>query len=174
MKYKIGDAVYYVESSCNYKKSIPCQMCFGKRKVTIIKGDGTSIESECGACERGIERATGYMTVWEPEALVKSGVISGISTKDGLKYEVGYGNFRESELYLFEAEAEEVRLLKLEEEKERAALWFQNNFIQCTKKQIWSASYHAKRIESAERDISWHKARLCMIDERRTTSEKDG
>lgn len=173
MKFNIGDTVFYIESGIHYRKTIQCQMCFGKCKVTIIKGNGESIESECGACEKGLERATGFMTVWEPEAEVKSGTVSGISTKDGVKYEVGFRNLFQHELYDNKSIAEEVRKLKLEEVKEQSEVWFRDNFIQCTKKQLWSAHYHRSCIESAKRNISWHESRLCIIADKKLTTSED-
>jgi len=66
MKFSLGETIYWVESSCNYQKAVPCPMCFGKRLVTIILGDESQTKIACGFCERGHEGSTGIATVWEP------------------------------------------------------------------------------------------------------------
>jgi len=163
MKYKIGDKVFYVQSSTHYQKSIPCRICFGKRFVTIILGDGSEVKSMCGACDRGHESATGYETTWEPQAVLKSGTIFGVSCGDGIKYEVNGSRFREDELFQDEALAEKVRLIEFEEVTKRAEHWFKESFINCTKKQIWSANYHRRCIRDLERSISWHQMKIDLI-----------
>lgn len=167
MKYKIGDTIYWVESSAHYQKQIPCPMCFGKKFVTIILGDDSQEKIECGACQRGTERPSGFATVWEPSANILSGTITGVSTKDGIRYEVGYKTIRESEAFESDKEAEPYRLLKYEEEKSRADLWWQESFVNAKKKQIWSANYHRECIKREERTIEWHKYRLMKIKEER-------
>lgn len=119
----------------------------------------------CGFCERGIEGSTGYETSWEPNAVVKSGEVTGVSCRDSVKYEVGYKSIYEHEVYT-ESEAELVREAKFQEVKEQAEKWFKESFITCTKKQIWSAGYHRNCIKRDERSIEWHRLRLGMIKEK--------
>lgn len=164
MKYKIDDKVFYVQSSTHYQKTIPCRLCFGKRFVTIILGDGSEVKSMCGACDRGMESATGYETTHEPEAIIKEGRITGISCRDGVKYEINGSSFYENEIYSSEAEAEKERQIKFEEVTKRADLWYKDSFINCTKKQLWSARYHRGCVESAERNLRWHQMRLGLIE----------
>lgn len=164
MKYNLGDTVYWVESSAYYQKQIPCPMCFGKCYVTIILGDDSQEKIECGFCQRGCDRPSGYATTWEPFAKVCSGVITGLSTKDGNRYEVGYRTINEHEIYT-EAEAQLVCQTKLKEETERAAFWFGESFVTAKKKQVWSAGYHRECIKREKRTIEWHELRLGMIKE---------
>lgn len=163
MKFNLGDKIYWVYSSTNYGKPMPCPMCFGKRFVTLILGDESQTKSACGFCERGMEGSTGTATVWEPYAAVRSGVISGISTKDGIRYEVGYETIKEYEAFSTEADAQIECDKQYSLAKERAKEWFEKAFIDCKKKQIWSAGYHKNCIKSAERNIEWHQLRLGMI-----------
>ncbi len=162
MKYTLGDTAYWIESGTNYQKRIPCPMCFGKLFVTVILGDDTQEKVECGFCQRGVERPSGYATTWEASATVHLGIITGVSTKDGIRYEVGYKSLFEHEIYS-ESEAELVRVAKFEEAKEQAEKLFRDSFITATKKQVWSAGYHRENIKRAERNIEWHKLRLGMI-----------
>lgn len=163
MKFNIGDKVFWVESSTHYGKQIPCPLCFGKRFVTIILGDDSQTKIQCGYCEKGCSGTTGFATVWEPMARVNSGTITGVSLRDGIRYEVGSKSLTESDLFAGEQDAESLRLAKFEEEKARAEEWFRESFIQAKKKQIWSAGYHRNNIKQLERSIEWHKLRLRMI-----------
>ncbi len=172
MRYKLGDKVYWIESGTNYGKTIPCPVCFGKRFVTVILGDDSQVKTECGYCSHGYDRPSGSAKVWEPNAILKNGTITGVSCKDGIRYEVGYTSLYEYELYDNESIAEEARKIRLEEEIKRAEVWFKESFVNCTKKQAWSAGYHRNQIKSAERNIEWHQARLCMINPQEVKCEK--
>lgn len=166
MKYQLGQIVHWINSSCNYQKQIPCPMCFGKRFVTITLGDGSQIESMCGMCDRGIEHATGTATVWEPSAVVEAVTIQGISTRDGVQYEIGYRTVREHELFATQEEADIACAIELKRVKAQAEQYYKDNFRTCTKKQIWSAGYHRSCIEREERSIEWHKMRLGLIKDK--------
>lgn len=166
MSKAIGDIIYWVESSANYGKEIPCPMCFGKRFVTLILGDDSKCEIECGYCSHGVDRPSGIAKTWEPHAAVRSGKITGISTRDGIRYEAGYTSLYAHETYDSQAIADEVCKSRLEEVKKHAEEWHIESFVNCKKKQIWSAGYHRESIKSAERNIEWHKMRLNMIKEK--------
>lgn len=164
MKFKIGDTIYWVESGAHYEKLIPCPMCFGQRKVDLILGNGEKISSECGCCEVG-QRATGTAKTWEPSAEIRSGTITGVSTRDGIKYEVGHRSVEENEAFASEKDAEPHREPKLTEATKNAEMWAKDNFVHATKKQIWSAGYHRSCIKRAEKTIEWHRMRLAMVKE---------
>ncbi len=166
----IGETVYWVESYMHYSKKIPCPMCCGKLFVTIILGDESKCDIECGMCSHGLDRATGQSTTWEPTAFIKSGVITGISTREGAKYEVGYTSIFQHECFDSEEDAVPTRDKKLKEEQDRAAQFHKDNFVHMKKSQVWSAGYHRDCLERAERTIEWHKARLNMIAERKKAS----
>jgi hypothetical protein len=165
MKYKLGDKIFWVTSDTRYAKKIPCPMCFGKLFVTIILGDDSQSKIECGFCQSGVDRPSGLATSWEPSATVHSGTITGVSSKDGVRYEVGNASLWEHECFQDEKEATLFRDVKFDEAKELAEKWFKESFVHAKKKQIWSAGYHRQSIASAERTISWHKLRLGMIAE---------
>lgn len=163
MKFSMGETIYWVESSCNYQKRVPCPMCFGKLFVTIILGDDSQTKVSCGMCERGYEGSTGTATVWEPNARVESGLISGVSTKDGIRYEVDRHTVEEAKAFKTLEAAEIERERQYSIEVERAKEWFKQSFVNCSKKQVWSAGYHRNSIASSERNIEWHKLRLGLI-----------
>lgn len=167
----LGDKIYWVESSTSYGKYVPCTICFGKLHVTLILGDGSQMTVECDFCKHGLDEPRGKAKTWEPAAFIRSGTISGISTRNGIQYEVGHTSLKEHEVFSSEQEAEPVYQAKLKEVTETAAEWFKNSFVTCTKKQTWSAGYHKSRIKDAERTISWHQARLAMIENKLAQKE---
>lgn len=166
MNYNIGDTAYWVESSTHYNKKVPCPMCFGKRFVTLILGDESQTQIECGFCSHGIDRPSGLANSWEPSAIIHAGTITGISTRDGTRYEIGGRNLFAHELYTNEADAKLVQEVKLKEVQEQAEHCFRESFVNAKKKQIWSAGYHRSCIKSAERNIEWHRLRLNMIKDK--------
>lgn len=167
MKYNIGDKVYWVYSESRYSKKIPCPMCFGNRMVTIILGDDSQIKSECGYCGRGDNGPSGTATTWEPIAIVKSGVITGVTTRSGIRYEVGFESLEEHELFSSELEAKKVREVKYKKEVERSERWFRDNFKRAKESQIWSTGYHRNCIKDNKKSIEWHQLRLAMIKEKK-------
>lgn len=170
MSRAIGETVYWVESHTHYGKSIPCPMCFGNRFVTIILGDESRSKIECGMCSHGCERPSGVAKTWEAAAIIYSGVITGISTREGLKYEIGHSSVYARDCFDSEDSAIPARDAALKEAQDRRAKWFEDSFVQCKKKQVWSAGYHRSQIKDAERTIEWHKARLGMIKDRQNVN----
>lgn len=163
MKYKIGDIVYWVESSSNMEKTIPCPICFGKRFVIIILGDDTQEKIECGYCSHGIERATGYIKTWLPCAMVKSDRITGVSSRYGIKYELSNRQIEEQDIFDNEKDAEIEKEIRYKQEVERSQLWFKESFVSAKKSQVWSVGYHKNEIKRNQRTIEWHQERIGMI-----------
>jgi len=167
MKHNIGDKVFWVYSSCYSRKEVECPVCFGELFVTILLGNGEETKSECGYCKKGYGGPTGKASVWEPSALVRDGEITGITTRSGLRYEVGHETIDAHEVFTNKNIAEIERDKRFEEEKERAAKRFEESFVNCKESQLWSVGYHKSEIERAQRSIEWHELRLGKIKERR-------
>lgn len=174
MKFKIGDNVFWVDAHTHYSKSIPCPMCHGKRVITLILGNGEHETSECGFCSHGVDRPSGFAKAWEPTAEVRAGVITGVSQRDGNRYEFNYETRYEHELFETREAAELACEVRRKEVKEQAEAHFRDSFIQAKKKQIWSNGYHKNCIAAAERSIEWHRLRLGMIAKKNATSESAG
>jgi hypothetical protein len=166
-KFNIGDEVFYVTSSCHYGVDKPCEMCFGKCKVTVILGNGEHVESECGYCQHGVDRSSGFSKTWEPNAKIRFGTIKGISdSSDGWRFTLGYDHVESHEIFTSREDAMPLMERRLVAEKERRLAWERDNFITATKKQIWSVGYHRARIDDHKRQMGWHEMRLCMIKEK--------
>lgn len=174
-KFNIGDEVFHVQSSCHYGTKVPCTICFGKLKVTVILGNDERVETECGYCSTGIDPPSGQSTTWAPHAHIVSGPITGVTHEyDGWKYQAGGYSVREYDLFITREEAVPVMEAALKEASERKKAYDRDHFVNATKKQTWSAGYHRNQIESHERQINWHRMRLCMIEERSPTQTASG
>jgi len=132
----IGDKVFFVEASTNYGKTVPCPICFGKKFAKIILGDDSIVEIECGGCKHGIDSPSGNMTVWEPYTKVIASTISGISTRNGISYEVGYRNLSRYEIFTDENLAEIEKEKRLKEVTAQAERHFKDKFKHCTEGQL--------------------------------------
>ena len=176
-KFNIGDEVFVVQSSCYYGVRVPCTVCFGKLRVTVILGNGEHVQTECQHCARGIDPPDGYSTTWKPHAHVVAGPITGVTHEyDGWRYQVGGHSAQAHEIFATREEAVPVMEAKLKEETERRQTYERDSFITATKKQIWSAGYHRNRIEDCERTMRGHQMRLCMVKEKspsQTSTEKE-
>jgi len=62
--FKIGDVVYFA-SAGQRQVDIPCPVCFGKREVTLILGNGDSVELPCDYCGKGYDGPRGYVLEYE-------------------------------------------------------------------------------------------------------------
>jgi len=80
-----------------------------------------------------------------------------------MKYEICYSSKDEDYLYNNEEAANIKRITELERVTEQAKLYFEHNWVNCTKKQVWSAGYHKRCIEDANRNIQWHENKLILI-----------
>lgn len=176
-KFNIGDEVFHVQSSMNYCVKVPCTLCFGKLRVTVILGNEERVDTECQHCAHGIDPPSGQSITWRPHAHIIRGLISGVIHEyDGWRYQVEGCSAREDELFSTREEAVPVMETKLKEETERKEVYERDHFITATKKQVWSAGYHRNRIADCERSMNWHKARLCMIKDKsppQTVSDKE-
>ena len=162
-KFNIGDSVFWVYSSTNHGKRVPCEMCFGQKFVTIILGDGSQQPTECGACQAGIDPPSGVQKIWEPIAEVRSGKISGIESDRGTwRYKCGVDNLEEDEIFTEAAQADALRVTRFAEETARAAQFRKDNLVRCKQAQVWSAQYHRRQIKEHEQKIEWHRYRLAM------------
>lgn len=166
-KHNIGDDVYFVTSSCHHGVLVPCSLCLGKGKVTVILGNDERVESECGYCSHGIDSPSGYSKTWEPKASVEFGCINGIrQDSDGWVYEIEHHPVKADELFTSREDAVPLMEQRLAEEVGRRKLWERDSFITATKKQLWSVGYHRSQIADHKRRMAWHEMRLCMIKER--------
>lgn len=174
-KYKIGDQVWAAHFNPNQTVHVPCGVCYGKRVVTLILGNGESVKLPCDYCSRGYDAPTGYEIAYQavstPELIRIDGVEIKITAKgEEVEYHAGTSGyhriFKEDVLFI---DKEEARLLgeQLAQEyvaaKRKSADW-----LKADKKKnfSWNAGYHLRAITGLEKEILYHKEKAQLCKER--------
>jgi hypothetical protein len=160
MKYKIGDKVWYAQRKA-FSKSVVCPDCFGKKYLTVIKGDDSQVTIDCAGCASGYLPPKGYILYWGQEPDVCEKTISKIEF-DGIKYVYGFdGCYSADEDTFFRKESDALikagALCREHEQQELARI---NMKEKNNRTWSWNASYHRRQIKEAERQIEYHTAKL--------------
>lgn len=162
---KIGDIAWW--ASVGQKQvNIPCPVCYGELKVTLILGNNECFETPCDFCGKGYSGPLGYVTEYQWIAEPKVIVIDGISSECGsdgckVRYKT-YDNYSIDAEELFETKGEaqakcDERVAEHDaEEKARIARGKEND----KKSYSWNVGYYRSQIKKAKRDIEYAEARL--------------
>jgi hypothetical protein len=68
--FKIGDYIWYAQTR-KTAEHIPCPVCYGKKEVTVVLGNGEEILTPCRWCQSGFEESRGWVEgnyKWEANA----------------------------------------------------------------------------------------------------------
>lgn len=175
-KYKIGDKVWVASFDRGKPIKVPCCVCYGKLRVTLILGNGDRIELPCDYCGKGNLGnpiiPPGYEIEYQPCSEPKSIIIDGMSidvTHSGEKVEYWVGTDSWHTIYyednVFDSyekaltKGEELKAEWLKIEKTRA----DHIKFNIKKSFVWNAGYHLRQAKQAEKDFIYHKeqAKLC-------------
>jgi len=179
--YKIGDSVWVI----NYKQEnewITCPSCNGSKFVTVIFGDGTHVQVNCGLCDLGgWQGSTGLIMgkqylVADPKLEVITGINVGKKDYSGVSYvtyyfdSIGRGEDRVAASYN-EAVKKGGRLeQKLTQNDEQELTARKKNV---NKNYAWNANFHLKAAEEHERKAKYHREKA-KIMELKVRKPKDG
>ena len=164
-KYNIGDKMWYAHREAK-EKAIDCPDCFGKKYLTVIKGDDSRVTIDCSGCSRGYMPPAGFVTYYEHSASVEEITIQGMdidpSGKTSYKFNAtscSWRNADESELFATKEEAEK-RAIELSEEHNKRELARINLKEKDGRTWSFNACYHRKGIKQAEKDLAYHTDKL--------------
>lgn len=178
-QYNVGDKVWVAH--CEIQKiEKPCSICFGKRKVTLILGDGSEVILPCEYCGKGFNAPSGVITEYEFIAEAIERIITEVhircTTAGGeRKYHSGYYHFEEDEVFdtREEALAKCAEVVKKQEEEqttctERIKANQRKNFS-------WNAGYHLRNAKKDRASAEYHErmAILCKGRARQKEEVKD-
>jgi len=165
--FKVGDYVWWASFE-NTHKTKDCPICYRKRKVTLILGNGDEVELECQNCASGYERAKGYVDAWIYEIKVIQIQIDRVLIEDGLegkKVEYRYENYCLNDGIVFGLKKDaEKKALELAEayskkQQERMETIKKSGF----RSYSYKAGYHTKCANKAKKEIEYHEnaAKVC-------------
>jgi len=165
--FNIGDSVW-IASFESKAEQIPCPVCFGSLKVTLILGNGDQIILPCEYCGKGYDGPRGYIKEYQCIPRSESVTITAKETHEGDgKTEIRY--YSHGRIYeakdVFETQegamvaAREWAILQEEKEKTRANYLKANVNLSYS----WNAGYHLQNAKRERQSAEYHegKAILC-------------
>ena len=174
--FSLGDTVYVVQGCRSMPVEKTCPVCFGKRWVTVILGNGKREDVLCDYCGNGYEGPRGYVVDYEPHSAVRQAIITGASfTNHQWEFALDYGRtgIGESELYRDAESAEAARANLMEEIKKEEARVLTNRVNYSKTKLTWSVGYHRKCIRDLERKAEHHRKQLCVAVQEKRKAMKE-
>lgn len=185
-KYKIGDTAWFAKYAMELL-TLPCPVCFTKREVTLILGNGDEVKLPCNNCAPGYTPPSGYVKEFEYVCAAVPVYISGLVTEtdsagmETTEYrsrvagEHGFYDmtYKEECLYPDEATAKTAAIeLKVRAERE------QETRSECIKKNnlksfSWNAGYHLREAARNEKQMEYHRkmAVICRQRAKDTTAQ---
>lgn len=167
-KYNVGDIVWIAKVDSNRQLTIPCPICFGKCKVTLILGNDDTVELPCDYCRNGYNAPTGIVTECDYYVGAEKVYIHSVTieeTCDGIEYKYMSGNFVLYNDRVFDTKEEAVEYCKklvadLKDKDERRTEYLKQD---CKKNFSWNAGYHLREAKRKEKEAAQHKekAKLC-------------
>lgn len=167
-KFKIGDTIWLARYG-RQEVLVPCNVCYGKKEVTLILGNDDSVILPCEACGHGFRAPTGTQTEYTFVCGAEQCRITGMrieisSDRESVTYDMLGGCYAdESKCFATEEEAmlaaEALRKAEDERENTQAAAIKAN----AQRSFIWNAHHHMSEFNRAMRDAEYHarKAELC-------------
>jgi hypothetical protein len=172
---EIGDTIWIatIETQC---VQTVCPVCFGKLKVTLILGDGTTVSLPCGYCAKWFGSPTGITTVYEYVCKPKPFIIAEVNVSvTATGRTVCYKDWQgyEPDLY-FETEAEALsaslsRKATYDEEQITRVENIKKNQV---KSYSWNAGYHMREAKRAKERLERHEKLAVVCKERAKGGEK--
>lgn len=167
-KFMVGDRPWVIHIGQEQVSQL-CPVCFGKCVVTLILGNGDSVELPCDNCARGYESPTGRVTEYVFSSGARQETIVQVETKqspDSVEVEyrtVDHYCYKEDEVFYSEEDALALcakKCAKAEEEQRTRAEYIKHNV---NKKYSWNAGYHLREAKREEESAARHreKAKLC-------------
>lgn len=163
-KFQIGDTAYYAKAG-RYETQTTCPDCDGTRRIRLILANNEQVSIDCGGCARGYEGSHGTISEYKFKAEIESFVIGGVNIcTEKTQYSTDrsgghWYTFDEKDVFITRKEAED----RCKELIEEAVTEERNRLLRKekdTRSWAWNASYHRKQIKQAQKDLTYHTAKL--------------
>lgn len=177
-EFNVGDVVWWARYSRDAIKG-PCPVCFGKRKVTLIKGDDEHVEVSCNYCTRGMQGPYGFVEEryeWHSEVQTVTIEIKEVVEKNGyrdVEYHSQHYVLRAGDTCFATQEEALTRVAELAAEQalkdeERIAHHKENDH----KSYAWHVGYHQRNAAKARKDAEYHEQKAIAMKSHVKTKEK--
>ncbi len=166
--FTVGE-VWWLPSHAPNKITVPCPVCAGQRRVTLILGDGEHVSLHCDGCGIGFDGPRGVIEEYSYEPQVVPFPIASIvrfdSDSDRYRWTVrsdtgATADF--SDLCMTESEAMAVASANALAQEER------NMETRQRKKKNarggWTVRYHREQIKDLERQLAWHSDKVQTME----------
>ena len=168
--FEIG-GTYYLPMGDAENVTIPCPVCAGTCRLTVILGDGEHVSVPCEGCDKGFNSPRGTTTEWQHNPRVKPFTIASVVSFDKTFGEprwyvesVEGERVNLNDLFLLESVAMAVAITRADERKEQVMRSFQSK-----KKGVgragWSVLYHRNTIKDLEKRLAWHQEQVQSVKE---------
>ena len=166
-EYNIGDKVFWAKYDGKSVQEI-CPVCFDKKEVIIILGNGEQVATECNYCVIGLSGPRGYVEVYKWVSSVSEIIIDGKEVNESLQgknIEYRYGRYclNNGDIFSTKEGAEKRVEEKIREKEIEESKRFET--VKGGKKMslTWSLGYHQKQIRNAEKDIIYHSSKVKLV-----------
>lgn len=176
--YKIGDSVW-IPRYRQEQKTITCPICFGKKEVTLILGNGDSVALPCSYCALGYESPRGIVVEYTLEPRAELVVITGKTSAEDergviVKYQSTGGYIHTGDRVFGtrdEAQAE-AEVMAAEERKEQET---RTEHIKADKRKsfAWNAGYHMREARRDRKSAEYHEKMAAICKSRVKDKEND-
>lgn len=154
-----------------HEKFVTCPDCLGSQYVSVILGDGTEIQIECGGCDPGgYQPSTGVVRQYDYESQSRQHKVTGVKvTADLVEYDLD--NFGSCSFYTGSGDnvfatkdeamaAGEIKKAECEAEENKRFMAKTKD----AKSWAWNATYHRKCIKDLERQLEYHRSKVVICD----------
>ena len=161
--FKIGDRVWLACYSTTDVRET-CPICFGRREVTLILGNGDECRLPCDYCGKGYGGPRGYVVERRaaPHAMEYE-IDSVTTTASAVGYGSGCTTLRGDDLFATEDEAL-ARAAEIAAEEQRRSEG-RNDFCKAESRKsfAWNAGYHTREAKRCREQAERHErmAKLC-------------
>lgn len=164
----IGDKVWWAVCKSEQVKN-ECIVCFGKREITILLGNGEQVKTECEYCKNGFENARGFTMDYKRTSDIKEIIITGkevVENEKGRKIEYRYQNYClyfNDNIFIVKEDAENrlVEMIKEYEQEEVKRIIERKKSI--TNHLSWSIGYYKKELKNAQNKVDYYLRKITEL-----------
>ena len=155
--FEFGQVVFIARASSHDRQEIPCPVCYGKRRVTVILGNDEQVSIECEYCSHGCNPASGRASEWKPWSSVVETTVTGIKLEHG-KWCIECAAYvgSDAEIFTTREAAEEARIVMFAAAIERAQACNHSMKYNGRKRLSWHVGYHRAAVRRAQHDLEYH------------------